>query len=524
MMKTIHIHIGTHRTGSTALQRFLRAQSDSLIAHGFRFTPGLHSATNHFELYLASMRYERDSIWKLRNPHPRIDASYTDRVRERIQGLLESAPDDHHIFSTEGLSLLRYPDELARLREILGHAGHRVRCLLFVREAPGFLDSYRELLQKNSLRPDATDPSSVLYVEDDSWLVNHAGMIDLYQRTFGPNSLTVLRYEDVLARFSDVIPAFFEWIRLEQPVRQDAGTTTAGLHTNPGGHGDPEPETPQPLPRELPAHLAPMFPQPVLRAESIHRPQLAGIKQTFRVRLADGSTVKARTLLTPEHATEWLALRRHVGERQYLASMIAASGQWVIEEWVRGTPLGDLPAEPADIEESAAVLAELHSLPITASLSCRDAVDHALARIDTLLAALIDGGAIDSRVARTLLSRASDSAPVLVHAGILHYDFCPENLVRHAGRGIVSIDHEWLQVGAVEMDLARMLARWPLAPDEQRRFLRAYHAAGGRGTGDLDFWKLYVDVLAAEFRVRRGLSEAAEAVRRLAAHCRDGGS
>lgn len=278
----------------------------------------------------------------------------------------------------------------------------------------------------------------------------------------------------------------------------------------------------QPPPSELPAHLAPIFPQSVLHAEPIHRPHLAGIKQTFRVQLADGSTVKARALVGPEHATEWLALRRHVGEKRWLASIIAASGQWVIEEWVHGTPFGDAPPESADIEESAAVLAELHALPIAASGSCRDAVGHALARIDTLLATLIDGGAIDSREARLLSARACTSAPALVHAGILHYDFCPENLVRHAGRGIVSIDHEWLQAGAVEMDLARVLARWPLAPDEQRRFLRAYHAAGGRGTGDLDFWKLYVAVLAAEFRVRRGFSDAGEAVRRLAAHCHTG--
>jgi thiamine kinase-like enzyme len=276
-------------------------------------------------------------------------------------------------------------------------------------------------------------------------------------------------------------------------------------------------------PPELPAHFAPLFSHRVVRVEPIHKPHLAALKQTFRVELADGSTVKARSMVRPDHAAEWLTLRRQVGERRYLASLLAASGAWVIEEWVDGTPLCDGPATASDIEEAAAMLAELHALPYPPSSAGVDVVAQALARIETLLAALLARRAIGMEDARLLSSQAHATPPSVVHAGVMHYDFCPENLVRHAVRGLVSIDHEWLQVGALEMDLARLLARWPLDPAAQGRFVSAYHASGGRGTGDLTFWTLYVDILAAELRVRRGFSDAEDAIRRLANHRRAGG-
>ncbi len=106
--------------------------------------------------------------------------------------------------------------------------------------------------------------------------------------------------------------------------------------------------------------------------------------------------------------------------------------------------------------------------------------------------------------------------PAKTFHGLVHYDFCGENLVLHPSRGLVSIDHEWMRVDSLEFDLARAVGRWRLDTDAAQAFVAAYRKAGGVAlTDSLSWWALTHDLFASEVRVRRGWLDAPATVKRL---------
>lgn len=58
------MHIGTHKTGSTSLQNWLLDSKTILEDNGYCLYEGMHQKENHIELYLAAMRYDRESFGK----------------------------------------------------------------------------------------------------------------------------------------------------------------------------------------------------------------------------------------------------------------------------------------------------------------------------------------------------------------------------------------------------------------------------------------------------------------------------
>ena len=76
-MKKIFLHIGTHKTGSTSIQNYLFEHEEQLRLDGIALYRGVYKKHNHIELYLGSMRYDRDSIAKQKRPDVVFDTNYT---------------------------------------------------------------------------------------------------------------------------------------------------------------------------------------------------------------------------------------------------------------------------------------------------------------------------------------------------------------------------------------------------------------------------------------------------------------
>jgi hypothetical protein len=62
-------------------------------------------------------------------------------------------------------------------------------------------------------------------------------------------------------------------------------------------------------------------------------------KRAYRVSFEDGSKAKARVLMGGDHAARWCELRRSVGGRMFLSSMLWSEGNAVLEEWIEGDVL-----------------------------------------------------------------------------------------------------------------------------------------------------------------------------------------
>jgi hypothetical protein len=202
------VHIGTHRTGTTSLQGFLGAADRSLLRpQGFRYYSGIRQAAGHVELHMAAMRDGRSS------PARRSFGSIArSTVTGRVQSFLALAGKDVSVFSGEGLSYLRHPDEIEALKEVFG--GADVRIILYLREKQSFLRSYRAFLEEYNLRT-RDDPRSFGYAEEDSWLLDYDALVEAYERGFGRRNVTVLKYEREIARHGGVVGSFLAAIGVQ---------------------------------------------------------------------------------------------------------------------------------------------------------------------------------------------------------------------------------------------------------------------------------------------------------------------
>lgn len=197
------LHIGTHKTGSTSIQRFLREHGELLATVGAGYPLGFLLADSHAELPLLTVRPER--LWpaRLRLPETQRPA-WLAAARDHVRSEVRAFPADVLVYSHEDLSYVRSDEELERLRHLLD--GPAIEVVVFLREPSAFLRSYRDQLAAMGFEL-SDDPSSFAYVEPDSWLVDHAALLDGYRRWFGADQVTVIDYDEALRQDESVIPA-----------------------------------------------------------------------------------------------------------------------------------------------------------------------------------------------------------------------------------------------------------------------------------------------------------------------------
>lgn len=222
-------------------------------------------------------------------------------------------------------------------------------------------------------------------------------------------------------------------------------------------------------------------------------------RAVYRVELVSGETIKARRLEDETTARALCAHRR--GLPPAFVPVLAQHGRVLVEPWIEGASLRGRAPNPTQLAAAGALLAALHATP--ASADAGESMSHWRQRGAARLAALAAHGALTgderARIAAALV-RCDPGGAV---AGLIHTDFCGENMVIDAAGTLHVIDNERIGVGALGYDLARTWARWELDDDAWSRFAAAYAAAGGGAAARVGqpFWRLMALVLAAGMRV-----------------------
>lgn len=239
------LHIGFEKTGTKAIQYWLRDHEELLAAHGHRFPRGWIRLNVHQELPLTllapdrmCMPREKGSEWQ--------DPSWCTHVLSQVADDLARHPNMTTILSSENLDLMRYDDEFERLRLLIGDA----TIIAYLREPAEWLPRVQEqYLHKSGLpgRALSTSPDAYDYLEPDSWRADYDTLLAKWEQHF--SVVWAPSYELCVAREGSVIPALLRYLELPQvdvdgyslnqrhaPTPRTAGNRQAGLR-----FGEPPP-------------------------------------------------------------------------------------------------------------------------------------------------------------------------------------------------------------------------------------------------------------------------------------------
>ncbi len=213
----IYLHIGTHKTGTTSLQKFLGDHRDYIRAFGFDFYSGSQpNPNNHTELHFAAMRPGRDSFGRLRFPDLVVDSEYKEKLRNNIGAFIEKNVGVT-IFTNEGLSLLRYDDEVSELKNLFEKAKDDIKIILFLRNKNDFLKSYAMQIRNFGGLSPSEDQKSSLYIGRGTWLLDYEALISVYEKGFGRENVIVLDYDREIRKYGDIVASFVNLIGIPKP-------------------------------------------------------------------------------------------------------------------------------------------------------------------------------------------------------------------------------------------------------------------------------------------------------------------
>ena len=205
-MSDVVLHIGMHKTGTTSIQHWLRDHESLLTEHGLRFPRGWLALNNHWELPLTLMRLDRASSPRRRGNEWR-NVQWRADVLNQIRLDLARNRGKRTILSAEGLSLLRYDDEVIQLRVVVGDA----HIVAYKREPADYLTSLAAFFVDNDIAP-SSDPSAYNYLGPDAWHADFDTLAAVWRRYF--SRVTVLSYEEACAVDGSVLPSFARLVGL----------------------------------------------------------------------------------------------------------------------------------------------------------------------------------------------------------------------------------------------------------------------------------------------------------------------
>lgn len=195
---TLWLHVGTHKTGTTSIQRALSLRGPDLAAAGVALGPD----ENAWALANLFLRPELRTSPRLQGRTAPRDLAGSDAELARLTGARGARPD--MVISSEEFCMLRTGLEALALRGTLGALFARIRPVLVLRGEAEWRASREDQLRKNDLweiQRDLPEAQSV----NGEWYYDREAIVDFW-RAIGP--ITVIDYDEAVAREGTILPAF----------------------------------------------------------------------------------------------------------------------------------------------------------------------------------------------------------------------------------------------------------------------------------------------------------------------------
>jgi hypothetical protein len=218
MRKTIFIHIGTHKTGSTSIQYFLQENAERLKHCG------VYVARSGIDV--ARRRQGNHNVaWDVRR-----DIRYERKlggVAELLDELRDS-PEKTVVISSEDFEyLVRYPEELKEFDRKLEAIGYDRIYLVFFRNPEDYLFSLHCELKKHgivasyaTLKNEVQNKGYILVKGDWYYEFDRRRFLADWEKAVGPN-LKAFDFDDV-SRQGELLPFFLETIGASADIIQSS--------------------------------------------------------------------------------------------------------------------------------------------------------------------------------------------------------------------------------------------------------------------------------------------------------------
>jgi len=243
----------------------------------------------------------------------------------------------------------------------------------------------------------------------------------------------------------------------------------------------------------------------------------------FRLEFTDDRVLKGRRVTSATQAERVEAILA-VMDPRYFPRVLARKGVGLLEEWRPGTRMKPEVAAPDLVRRCGSILGRVHRVPPPPGLHVPPTTrpEARFRSVERQLWILARLGALSTAAARHTLKWIQSSIPADADIGMIHGDFCAENLVwDEAGRPHV-IDNETMQIGALDFDLARTWYRWPMTTRMSIDFFEGYASSRSPASylAHFAFWSLVVLVDATLVRLQAGTARVSVPLERLQAFLR----
>lgn len=209
----LFLHIGTEKTGTTSVQKFLRSNREFLARHAVLY-PESPGSQNHTGLAVAAQ--DADKTGPLRKASGVVGTDAVLRHRAEMMAGLKAELAQRRfgkaIMSGEHCSsLLGEDDEVRWLKDQLGPLFDRIRIVVYLRRQDDFLLS----LYSTAVKSGATFPIRVPQEKALKARYDHWGLVERWARVFGRENMIVRRFERAGLKNGDIVDDFLDAVGVD---------------------------------------------------------------------------------------------------------------------------------------------------------------------------------------------------------------------------------------------------------------------------------------------------------------------
>ena len=228
-MKTLYLHIGTHKTGTSAIQQFCTLNNEKMEQHGFSYPDfGFRYLKRNAQrngLWLTTYYWDENNV-----RHPEVEDERFLEVLRIVNEKFKTC--DTVILSDEAIWRNFYITKFMRFHQLMEDArknGYEVKVVIYLRRQDSFVESWWNQIIKGSQKETITFQDFL----KDAYYLDYYGILSAYADEVGEENLIVRRFRDAV-KGPGIVADFMNIVGLEITDEYEAETdeVNTGLYGN----------------------------------------------------------------------------------------------------------------------------------------------------------------------------------------------------------------------------------------------------------------------------------------------------